>query len=172
MAKPIITTLLALQLFVTASLCAGLCCGADFNPAAEKAVAPQAESNQAESGPKVESGHCLLHASKSESPRSQAQRSHSPAPGKKSIATQRHSHRAKSSTAPVAHLCGCSVWREERSAAAILKRLSEERPATQILCGSSDSSPWVIEASAPRISPHSLQSHSPPFGGFRLHLRI
>jgi hypothetical protein len=172
MAKLTITTLLALQLFVTASLCAGLCCGADFNPAAEEAAAPQAESSQTGSEPKAESSHCPLHASKSESPRSQAQRSPSSAPGKQSLATQRHSHRAKSSTAPAAHLCGCNIRREERNTVALLKRLSEERPATQILFALPDSSPWVIEASPPEISPHSLQSHSPPFGGFRLHLRI
>jgi hypothetical protein len=144
-----------------------LCCGLDFNPAAGKAVAPQAEPES-----KAESGHCPLHTSESESPRSQAQSSPSLAPGKQSIATQRHSHRAKSSTTPIAHLCGCSVRREERNTAALLKKLSEERPATQILFRSSDSSPWVIEASPPEISPHSFQSHSPPFGGFRLHLRI
>ncbi len=172
MAKPIITILLALQLFVTTGLCAGLCCGADFNPAAEKAAAPQVESNQAGSESKADSGHCPMHAGKSARQRPQAQKSPSPAPGKQSIATQRHSHRAKSSTAPAAHLCGCSVRREERNTAALLKRSFEERPATQVLFGSSYSSLWVIEASPPNISPHSLQSHSPPFGGFRLHLRI
>jgi len=172
MAKPIITTLLALQLFVATGLCAELCCVADFYPPAENNAAPQIESETTGSESKAESGHCLLHAGKSESPRSQAQRSPSPTPGKQSIATQRHSHRAKSSTAPAAHLCGCGVRREERNTVALLKRLSEERPATQILFGSSDSSPWVIETSPPEISPHSLQSHSPPFGGFRLHLRI
>ncbi|MGH9835656.1 MAG: hypothetical protein ACREBD_25210 [Blastocatellia bacterium] len=171
MAKLTITTLLALQLFVTASMCAGLCCGADFNPA-EKAAAPQVESNEAGSETKAESGHCPMHAGKSEPQRLQAQKSPSPAPGKQSIATQRHGHRAKSSNAPAAHLCGCSVRREERNTAAILKRSSEERPSTQALFGSSYSSPWVIEASPPEISPHSFQSHSPPFGGFRLHLRI
>jgi len=167
MAKPIITTLLALQLFVASGLSAELCCGVDFNPAAEKAVAPQIESES-----KAVSGHCPLHASKSESSRSQAQKRPSPTPGKQSLATQRHSQRAKSSTAPAAHLCGCSVRREERNTAAILKRSSEERPAPQVLFGSSHSSPWVIETLSPNTSPHSLQSHSPPFGGFRLHLRI
>ena len=172
MAKLTITTLLALQLFVSASLCAGLCCGADFNPAAEKVAAPQIESNQAGSESKAASGHCPMHAGKSEPQRLQAQKSPSPTSGKQSIATQRHSQRAKSSTAPAAHLCGCSVRREERNTAAILKRSSEERPATQVLFGSSHSSPWVIETPSPNTSPHSLQSHSPPFGGFRLHLRI
>jgi hypothetical protein len=171
-AKLIITTLLALQLFVTTGLCAGLCCGADYNPAAEKVAAPQAESNQAGSGSKVESGHCPLHAGKSERPRSPAQGSLAPAPGKQSLATQRHSQQTKSSTMPVAHLCGCGVRREERNTAAILKRLSEERPATQIPFAPSDSSPWAIETSPPEISPHPRRSHSPPFGGFRPFLRI
>jgi hypothetical protein len=162
MAKLTITTLLALQLFVATGLCAELCCGVDFNPAAEKV----------ESEAKAVSGHCPLHASKSESPGSQAQKSPSPVPGKQSLATQRRGLQAKSSTAPLAHLCGCSVRREERNTAALLKRLSEERPAAQSLLNSSDSSPWVIEASPQNTSPHSLRSHSPPFGGFRLHLRI
>ena len=169
MAKLTITTLLALQLFVTASLCARLCCGVDFNPAAENAAALQLESNRIA---KVENSHCPLHANKSESPRSQAQRSPSSAPGKQSLATQRHNQQAISPIAPAAHLCGCNVRREERNTTALLKKLSEERPATQILFRSSDSSPWVIETSPPEISPHSFQSHSPPFGGFRFHLRI
>ncbi len=167
MAKLIITTLLALQLFVATGLCAELCCGADFSPAVEKDVAPQIES-----GSKAENNHCPLHAGKSESPRSQAQRSPSPAPGKQSTATKRHSQRTRSSTAPAAHLCGCSVRREERNTVALLKRSSEERPSTQVLFGSSHSSLRLTEASSPTISPHSFQSHSPPFGGFRLHLRI
>jgi hypothetical protein len=172
MAKLTITTLLALQLFVATGLSAELCCGVDFNPAAEEAAASQVESNQVGSESKAESGHCPMHEGKSQSPRSQAQSSPSPAPGKQSIATQRHSQQAKSSTAPAAHLCGCNIRREERNTDALLKRLSEERPAPQILFGSSDSSPWVIEASPPEIPPHSFQSHSPPFGGFRLYLRI
>jgi hypothetical protein len=172
MAKLTITLLLALQLFVTASLCAGLCCGADFSPVAEKVAASQVESNQAGSESKAESSHCPLHVGKSESPRSQAQSSSSPVLGKQSLATQLQSQQAKSSTGPAAHLCGCSVRREERNTAALLKRSAEERPAIQVLFNSSDSSPWVIETAPPNISPHSLQSHSPPFGGFQFHLRI
>jgi hypothetical protein len=165
--KLIITTLLALQLFVTTGLCAGLCCGADFNPAAEKSAAPLVESE-----PEADSGHCSMHAGKSESLQSQAQRQPSPIPGKQSIVMQRHSQQANSSSAPVAHLCGCNVRREERNTAALLKKFSEKRSATQVLFGSPDSSPWETEVQSQAVSPHSCRSHSPPFGGFRFHLRI
>jgi hypothetical protein len=170
MAKRIITTLLALQLLVTAAVCGGVCCVADFNPAAEKTVAHPVQSKQAEPESQTESGHCPMHASKPERPKPQARQQHPPDSSGQSIAPQRQ---AKSSTAPVAHLCGCSVEREEREIIARQQRPSEQRPATQASLDAAHFSRWLIETSPPQsASSPSLQSHSPPFNGFQLSLRI
>jgi len=169
-AKLIITTLLALELFATTGWCAGSCCVADFNRAAEKIAPPEVESKRAEPESKAESGHCPMHAGKSEKPKPQP----SPNPGRQSAAAQNHCHSAKSPVAPLvvdARFCVCNVEREEPGI--LSQRSSEQRLVIQAPPGASSFPHRLIDTSPPPgVSPDSFRSHSPPFSGSQLNLRI
>jgi len=167
-AKLIITTLLALQLFVTAGLCGGVCCdmNADRNdhnvPAAKDNYKPATEE-------KIEGGHCPMHAAKAAEPSPQVRKRHL------STTTQHlfAGHQARSSSAINAHLCACNIERERQSFDALAPRAPEKRPVSQILSGFLNPALWLIELSpVQNISPDSFQPHSPPFGGHHLNLRI
>jgi hypothetical protein len=168
-AKLIITTLLALQLFVTAGLCGGVCCAnvADHNVSTpEDNYKPAAEE-------KVEGGHCPMHAAKEAAPKPQERKRHSSNATQRPGASHQQNHQAESSSAINAHLCACSVEREAQSFDALLQRSLEKRPAAQILSSAPNLPYWLIESSSPQtISPDSFQSHSPPFSGRHLNLRI
>ncbi len=171
-AKLIITTLLALQLFVTAGLCGGACCATDpelanrDDPAAEENYKPATEE-------KIEGGNCPMHAAKQASPAPRERKQYSMKTTQRPGIERRRDHQAKSSSTSGAHFCGCTVRRDERSFDAALQKSPELRPAPQILSGDTNVMRWLMGTSPPLISsPDSLLIHSPPFNGRQLHLRI
>ena len=171
-ARLIITTLLALQLFITAGLCGGVCCatGADRTNQGDSAVK---ENYKPATEVKNESGHCPLHAANQAEPNPQERKRHSSNITQSQAASHRWRHQAKSSSRIDAHFCACSVKREERLFDALMRRSPEQRPAVQNLPGASNLFLWLVEPSPSQItSPDSSRSHSPPFRGHRLHLRI
>ncbi len=171
MARLIITTLLALQLFVTTGLCAGVCCSADSKRAEEEVAVPQAGSKQVESESKPEGGHCPLHAGKPEKPKSQTNQPHSPNSSRQSFAARTHG--IKSSAAVEARFCSCHVEREEQPDGVLSQRSFKQRPAVQAPPGAPHSLHGLIDMPRPQlITSRSFRSHSPPFSGSQLILRI
>ena len=171
MAKRIITTLLAAQFFVTAGLCGGVCCGAREGSEFEAA---QDEIQKPDSEVKSESGHCPLHAAKAtkrSQPEHAAQTSNSV---RHTIATHHQKlHQASSSSAIKTHFCACDVEREKRSFDALLQRGPEQRWSVQSHPFAIHKPHWLIDHSAsPPVSTDFFHSHSPPFDGRRLNLRI
>jgi len=148
--KRIITVLFSAQLFITAALCGGACCG---DSAA--AAAPETISHQ------TESGHCHTKPS-------------SPKPSTKISASHPACHSAKSAPVIDSHRCACSIEREEQgNSAAIAASSTIGRDWQQEVAGSPSTPCWLEAASPPQeISPHALCPHSPPHTGFQLSLRI
>ncbi|MGH9766559.1 MAG: hypothetical protein ACREAB_03920, partial [Blastocatellia bacterium] len=171
-AKLIITTLLALQLFVTAGLCGSACCATapdrvdHGGSAAEDSYEPATEE-------KIEGGHCPMHAGKEAKPKPRERKQYSLKTTQRPVAARRQDYQTRSSSAIDAHFCACSVKRDKRLFDALLQRSFEQRPAPQVLLGALNLSGWLIESSPPQItSPDSSRSHSPPFNGRRFQLRI
>jgi len=171
-AKLIITTVLALQLFVTTGLCGGVCCATEpdrtdhSDSAAEENYKPATEE-------KIESGHCPLHAAQEAKPNPQERKRHSLNITQSQAASHRRHHQTRSSSTVDAHFCACDVKRQESLFDALLQRSPEKRPAVQNLPGAPNSSHWLAEPSPSQIaSPDPSRSHSPPFRGRQLHLRI
>ena len=168
--KLTITILLALQLFVSTGLCGGACCASepDLTNRDELAVKENYEPATEE---KIESGHCPMHAAKKTKPRSHDQLQSKTS--RHSAASHRMRHQTRPSSPIDAHLCGCSVKREERFFDALLQRSLEQRPAANNLSGMSNLMRWLFEASPSQItSPAPSRSHSPPFRGRQPQLRI
>ncbi len=174
-ARLIITTLLALELFVTAGLCGGACCAAATvrtdhgDSALKKNYAPATEE-------KVEGGHCPMHAAKKIKSRSQEQRQSKTTQPSAVTHHQNHpqnhqgNHQARLAPTIEAHLCACSDKREALLSDALLP---EQRPAAQIFPGAPIPARWLIETSpSPIVAPYLSRSHSPPFCGLQLNLRI
>ncbi|MCG3162804.1 MAG: hypothetical protein JMDDDDMK_04157 [Acidobacteria bacterium] len=170
-AKLIITTFLALQLFVTTGLCGGVCC--DMAPdRKDHSVATATEDNyKPATEEKIEGGHCPMHAAKESTPQEHKQRSSNTIQRPTAAHHQNH-HQAGSSSTINAHFCACSVKREEESFDALLQRSPEQRLVVQLSSSPPNQPLWLIESSPQSVSPHSFQPHSPPFSGRRLNIRI
>src|SRR5262245_30658005 len=168
--KLTITILLALQLIVTTGLCGGACCAAEPDRS-DHGVSAVKENHEPAGEEKIDSGHCPMHAARKAKTGSQGRRQSKAA--RRSAASHRRGHQTGSSSTIDAHFCGCSVKREERFFDALLQRSPEQRPAPQGLSGASNLAHWQFEPSPSRItSPDPSRSHSPPFRGRQLHLRI
>lgn len=169
-AKLIITTLLALQLFVTTGLCGGACCATEPDRTNHKG-SPVKDNYKPATEVKIESGHCPMHAANKAKSKSQEPRQSKTA--RHSAASHRGRHQTRSSSTNDAHFCACSVKREERFFDAMLQRSSKQRPATQNLSGASNPMGSTVEPSPSQITaPDPSRSHLPPFRGAQLHLRI
>jgi len=167
-AKLIITALLALQLFVTTGLCGGVCCATEPDRMDHGGLAVK-ENYKPATEEKIESGHCPLHAAQEAKPNPQERKriTHPQA------ASHRRHHQTRSSSTVDAHFCACDVKREERLSDALVQRSPEKRPAVQNPPGASNPARWLVESSPSQItSPDPSRSHSPPFRGRQLHLRI
>jgi len=149
-AKRIITVLFSAQVFITAALCSGACCGDSSATAAPETVSHQTES-----------GHCHTKPS-------------SPKPSTKISASHPACHSAKSVPVIDSHRCACSVEREEPGNGAAMAASSTTGRDWQQLVAMSLSTPCLLEDASPpqEISPHSRCAHSPPHTGFQLSLRI
>lgn len=168
--KLTITILLALQLFVTTGLCGGACCATDPDRTNDEG-SPVKDNYRPATEEKIESGHCPMHAANKAKSKSQEQRQSKTA--QQSAASYRGHHQTRSSSTIDAHFCACGVKREERFFDAMLQRSSKQRPATQNLSGESNPMRAPVEPSPSQItSPDPSRSHSPPFRGRQLHLRI
>jgi hypothetical protein len=169
-AKLIITTLLALQLFVTTGLCGGACCASEPDQTSRDDSVVK-KNNEPATEEKIESGHCPMHAANKAKSKSQEQPQSRTA--QRSAASHRGHHQTRSSSTIDVHLCACGVKREERFFDALLQRSSKQRPAPQNLSGASNPMRSTVEPSPSQItSPDPSRSHSPPFRGRQLHLRI
>jgi len=167
--KLTITILLALQLFVTTGLCGDVCCATKPDRTGHGGTAVK-ENNESATEEKIESGHCPLHAAQMARPRPQERQPSKSA--RHSAASHHERHQTRSSTI-AAHLCGCSVKRDESIFDALLERSSEQRPATQNLSGASNLMRLMVELSPSQITTQDpFRSHSPPFRGRQLYLRI
>src|SRR5262249_5702823 len=138
-AKLIITTLLALQLTVSTGLCGGACCGAapvrtDHDGSEVK------ENYEPATVEKIESGHCPMHAAKKAKPGPQEQHQ-SITTQQRSAASRRQRHQTISPSTIVAHLCACSVKRDEDLFEALEPRSPDHRQAVQNLPGASKRGP-------------------------------
>jgi hypothetical protein len=169
-AKLISTTLLVLQLFVATGMWGGACCATgphrtDHNHSAvNESYEPAAEE-------KIEAGHCPLHAAKKARPRSQ-ERQWSKA-SQRSASTHHRSHQTRSSSTSNAHLCACVVKREELLFDALPQRPPEQRPLVKNLHAPLSLTHWLIKAPPSQMTaPDPFRSHSPPFRGSQLRLRI
>jgi hypothetical protein len=168
--KLTITVMLALQLFATTGLCGRVCCAAEPDRTGHGGSAFK-EHKEPATEEKIESGHCPLHAAKKAESRAQ-ERSQSKTV-QRSAVSHRMRHQTKSSSAIDAHLCGCRVKREDRAFDALLQRSFEQRPAAQNLSGSPNLARAPVGLSPSQInSSDPSRSHSPPFSGRHLHLRI
>jgi len=171
-AKFTITILLALQLFVTAGLCGGVCCATTADQMGHGDAAAK-ENYKPATEEKIEGGHCPMHAAKEAKPKLQERKQPSSETAQHSAATHHRYHRAGSSSAIDAHFCACSVKREERPFDALLQKSPEQRPGVQTLPGAIKLAHWLVESSpAQTPSPESARPHAPPFCGLQLHLRI
>ena len=168
--KLTITILLALQLFVTTGLCGGACCATEPDRTNHKG-SPVKDNYKPATEEKIDSGHCPLHAANKAKSRSQEQLQSKTA--QRSATSHRGHHQTRSSSTIDAHLCACSVKREERFFDALLQRSPKQRPAPQNLSDASNPIRAPVEPSPSQItSPDPSRSHSPPFRGRQLHLRI
>ena len=169
-AKLIITTLLALQLITTTGLCGGACCGAD-TIRTNHGGSEVKEGYEPATVEKIESGHCPMHAAKKAKPGSQEQ--HRSKSDQHSAATHHRYHQTSSSSTIETHLCACSVKRDEDLFEALAPRSPDQRQDVHNLPGTSNPARWLIETSSSQTTaPYSSRSHSPPFSGRQLHLRI
>lgn len=171
-AKLIITTLLALQLFVMTGLCGGVCCDMAPDREAHGVAAATDDNYKPATEEKIEGGHCPMHAAKESKPQERKQLS-SNTIQHPAIAHHQSHHQAGSSSTINAHFCACSVKREEESFDVLLQRSPEQRQMVQLSSSAPNQPLWLIESSPPQsATPHSFQSHSPPLNGRRLNLRI
>jgi hypothetical protein len=168
--KLTITILLALHLIVTTGLCGAACCDAEQDRS-EHGVSAVKENHEPAGEEKIDSGHCPMHAAKKSKTGPQEQSQSMMA--RLSAASHRRGHQTGSSSTIDAHFCACSVKREERFFDALLQKPPEQRPAPQSLSGASNLAHWQFEPPPSQItSPDPSRSHSPPFRGRQLHLRI
>jgi hypothetical protein len=178
MAKRIITTLLAIQLLVTAGLCGGACCASTRESTDRGLAAAQDSNDKPATAVKTESAHCPLHAAKMTKLNPQERKVHSSDSVRRSIASRHQNHHQASLPSPItAHFCACDVERDKRSFDALLQRVSEQRWAFQghpsAINHPHGQSHWLIDQSAAQIpSTNFFHAHSPPFDGRRLNLRI
>ena len=169
-AKLIITTVLALQLIVTTGPCGGVCCGAatvrtDHDGSESK------ENNEPATAEKIESGHCPMHAAKKAMPGSRER--HQSKTAQQPADAHHQRHQTRSSSTIESHLCACSVKRDEDLFEALAPRSPDHRQDVQNLPGASNPARWSIESSSAEITAaYSSRSHSPPFHGRQLQLRI
>src|SRR5262249_44288715 len=166
MAKRIITTLLALQLFFAVGLCGGACC-AMAPEQANRGGSAVKDNYKPATEEKIESGHCPMHAGKKAMPEPHERRQLSSRTAQHSLAPLRQNrHQARSSSAVEAHFCACSIGRQQQPSEALTPRSPEQRPVIQILSAALNPFHWLIESSPPQnISPDSFHSHSPPYSG-------
>lgn len=167
-AKLIITILLALQLVATNGLCGSVCCAEGSERTGHSLPA---ENVDAAPEVKIGEGHCPLHAARMSKSAQQEQlhTKHTLL----SAASHSRRHQTRSSSSNDAHLCACDIKRAGRVFDALLQRSSEQRPTIQNLPHTSDLARMLIETSHWQISAsYSSRSHSPPFSGRQLRLRI
>src|SRR5215470_474177 len=169
-AKLTITILIALQLVATTGLCGGACCGAD-TIRTDHGGSEVKEGYEPATVEKIESGHCPMHAAKKAKPVSLEQ--HRSKSDQHSAATHHRYHQTSSSSTIETHLCACSVKRDEDLFEALAPRSPDQRPDVQNLPGTSNPARWLIETSFSQTTAlYTSWSHSPPFCGRQLHLRI
>jgi hypothetical protein len=165
-AKLIITTLVALQLLVTAGTCGGACCDAAPVSANQNDSAVKPATKE-----KIDAGHCPLHAAKKDRPKAE-ERQWSKA-SQRSTSSHHRGHQTRSSSTSNAHLCACVVKREERLFDALPQRPPEQRPLVKNLHAPLSLTHWLIKSSPSQMTaPDPSRSHSPPFRGSQLRLRI
>jgi hypothetical protein len=161
MGKRITTTIIALQLFVTAALCGGACCSFVWDPFSQTAASEIASSfgNAAESH-----GNCH-GSSKSES--ASPNENH-----KVSTSGSGQGYRSlRSEAIGSARACVCEIDREERrnNSSSLKKPDSPSKSGILRQSGrhSLDDVCFYFDDSPPGSG-----AHSPPFTGFSLNLRI
>ncbi|MFN0087878.1 MAG: hypothetical protein ACKVX9_20970 [Blastocatellia bacterium] len=154
--RQIFGTALALQFFVAASLCAGVCCGS----------APAGESRHREAvGTKEENGHCH--------PKSQAARiRQAPAerPSCHETIAGGPAHELRETTS--ARMCACELEREEPRSGGIVHRPFEFGSNAAGMPPPAIASLRSTETPPRGASITNHSAHSPPYSGSSLHLRI
>jgi hypothetical protein len=174
MTKRIITTLLTVQLLISAGLSGGMCCATKMNWADRGNAAAQESDDKPATEVKTESGHCPLHAAKEAKQNPQQHNVHSAGLVRHSGDSHHQNHPQTSLPSPIdAHFCACDVERDKRSFDALLQRVSEQRWAYQNHQSAINQHHRLIDQSVSQIPfTNIFHAHSPPFDGRRLNLRI
>src|SRR5262249_61375136 len=169
-AKLIIRAMLALHLTVSTGLCGGACCGA-ASVRTDHDGSEVKENYEPATVEKIESGHCPMHAAKKAKPGPQEQRQSKTT--QHSAASHRQRHQTISPSTIVAHLCACSVKRDEDLFEALAPRSPDHRQDVQNLPGASNPARWSIEPSSAGITAgYFFPSHSPPLLCPHLPMRV
>jgi len=169
--KQIISTLLAVQLFVVFGLCGLVCCipaKSEAKAKTEAKAGTEAEDSHAHhiqtSQPAEESAHCHAKAAK-KAAAAELQ--------KQVVKTVPHCHGGNSSGRSVAsatRICQCDANKQENPAFSVGKSDSSQQK------GGMTALPFWQDVDqlppAPSASPPSKNFKSPPFSGFQLSLRI
>lgn len=163
--KQIITTLLAAQIFIVLGLCQVICC---FSAASNSPVQATAANSHSEHLPAIEAAdaesHCHAKTEKKVSAKppakfKAAQHCHGETPADDSLG------------AATARICQCDAISKENP----VFRLNQSDSTWQKqLLAAAPVWPGAIQSQPPppTASPPTDNSHSPPFNGHQLHLRI